>query len=196
MRRPHLSLEQYREIDLFFLAVIAFLAELVITLASARWFPDQLYTVSVTAAITAIVAVRWKGYAVIQSFLGGAALCIGLGANPKQWLIYCIGNLAFLVMIPFLKLVGEKKIRGNAVWTILYGALTLFAMQTGRAVLALALGGTIRDAAAFYATDSLSYVFTVVILWIAGRQDGILEDQKEYLARLHAQMEAEKEEFQ
>lgn len=193
---PRLSLEQYRSLDLCFLAAITFLTELLITLAASRWYPDQLYTVSVTAALTAIVLVRWKGYAAVTALVGGAALCIGLGASPKQWLIYCIGNLAFLGALFFLKIVGEKKIRGNAAWTIFYGAFTLLVMQTGRAAVALILGGTLREAMAFYATDALSYVFTAVILWIAGRLDGILEDQKEYLVRLHAQLEAEKEDAQ
>ena len=193
---PHISVEQYRGIDLFFLALITFVSELLITFAASRWFPDQLYTVSAVAAITAIVMVRWKGYAAIQALTGGVAICIGLGAEPKQWVIYCIGNLFSLGALLFLKKCGEGKIRTNAVWTIVYGALTLLMMQTGRTILALIFGGTLLEALAFYATDSLSYVFTAVILWIAGRQDGILEDQKEYLARLHAEMEAGREEIQ
>ena len=84
----------------------------------------------------------------------------------------------------------------DPVWTILYGAFTLLMMQTGRAVVAMILGGSLREALMFYATDALSYVFTAVILWIARRLDGIFEDQKAYLVRLHEQMEAEKEEIQ
>ena len=193
---PRLSLEQYRSIDLFFLTVITFVSELLITLAASRWYPDQLYTVSVTAALTAIVMVRWKGYAAIQAIAGAMALCIGLGANPKQWVIYCVGNLFFAVAFFFLKLAGEKRIRENSAWTILFGAFTLLMMQTGRAAVAMIFGGSLREAVAFYATDSLSYVFTAVILWIAKRLDGIFEDQKTYLACLHEQMEAEKEEIQ
>lgn len=193
---PRLSLEQYRSIDLSFLAVITFISELLITFAASRWYPDQLYTVSVTAALTAIVMVRWKGYAAIQALVGAMALCIGLGAAPKQWVIYCIGNLFFAAALLFLKFVGEERIRKNSVWTILFGAFTLLMMQTGRAVVTMVLGGSFREALMFYATDALSYVFTAVILWIARRLDGILEDQKAYLVRLHEQMEAEKEEIQ
>lgn len=196
MMGPHLTVEQYRSLDLFFLAAITFISELLITLAASRWYPDQLYTVSATAAITAIVIMRWKGYAAIQALVGALATCIVLGAAPGQWLIYCLGNLFSLGALVFLKVVGEKKIRGNVAWTLFFGAFTLLMMQTGRALMALLLGGTIRESIAFYVTDSLSYVFTAVILWIAGRLDGIFEDQREYLVRLHAQMEAEKEEIQ
>ncbi|MBR4733643.1 MAG: hypothetical protein IK081_12835 [Lachnospiraceae bacterium] len=193
---PRLSLEQYRSIDLSFLAAITFITELLITFAASRWYPDQLYTVSVTAALTAIVMMRWKGYAATSALVGAMALCIGLGATPKQWLVYCIGNLFFAFALLFLKLAGEERIRKNSVWTILYGVFTLLMMQTGRAVVAMILGGSLRKALMFYATDALSYVFTAVILWIARRLDGIFEDQKAYLVRLHEQMEAEKEEIQ
>ena len=188
---PRLSFEQYRSIDLFFFSLMTFFSELVINLAASRWFPDQLYTVSAAAALTAIVMVRWKGYAAIPGTLGGLALCIALGASPSQYLIYCIGNLFGLSGLIFLKLAGEKKIRESAFWTICYGICTLLLMQSGRAVMALALGNGFREALAFYATDSLSLIFTAVILWIARRLDGILEDQKEYLERLHAQTEEE-----
>ena len=193
--RPHFTLEQYRGLDLFFFAAIAFFAELVITLAASRWYPDQLYTVSAGAALTAIVMIRWKGYAAIPALTGGLALCIAMGAVPVHYLIYCLGNLFGVAALLFLKAVGEKRIRENAIWTIGFGVCTLVLMQAGRALIALLLGYGIRNGIAFFATDSLSYVFTAVILWVARRQDGLFEDQKEYLVRLHTEMETEKEEI-
>ena len=187
---------RYRTIDLSLFMVILAVFETVIVLAAVRWFSREAWTVTAVSAITAIVMVRWKGYAAIQAIAGAMALCIGLGANPKRWVIYCVGNLFFAVAFFFLKLAGEKRIRENSAWTILFGAFTLLMMQTGRAAVAMIFGGSLREAVAFYATDSLSYVFTTVILWIAKRLDGIFEDQKTYLARLHEQMEAEKEEIQ
>ena len=44
-------------------------------------------------------------------------------------------------------------------------------------------------AAGFITTDSVSYIFTLVIVWIASRLDGILEDQLHYLRRLNNQPE-------
>ena len=192
--RPSLSFEQYRSLDLFFFTVITFLAELGITLAASKWFPDQLYTVSVTAAITAIVIMRWKGFAMIQAVVGALALCLGMGAEPKQILIYCLGNLFSAGAILVRKAAGEKRIRENVIWTLCFGAGTLFLMQTGRVVMALLLGSKLREVIAFYATDSLSYIFTAVILWIARRQDGIFEDQKAYVLRMQEERELENEE--
>ena len=179
--------------DLFFFTVMTFLAELGITLAASKWFPDQLYTVSVTAAITAIVIIRWKCFAMIQAVVGALALCLGMGATPKQCLIYCLGNLFAAGAILVREMAGEKRIRENVVWTLCFGAGTLFLMQTGRAAVAALLGSELREVMAFYATDSLSYIFTAVILWIARRQDGIFEDQKAYLIRIQEEKEIEEE---
>ena len=68
-----LSLKQYRNLDLFFFAVMLCISETLIVNAAIRWYPDQLYTVSVSAAITAIVMMRWGGLAAIHAVLGGSS---------------------------------------------------------------------------------------------------------------------------
>ena len=60
---PHLTFKQYRGIDLAIFAAILALTEFLIVRAAKSWFPDQLYTVSVTAAVTAIVLMRWGPFA-------------------------------------------------------------------------------------------------------------------------------------
>ena len=56
----HLTLKQYRRLDLFLFAVMLILSESLIVNAAIRWFPDQLYTVSVSAAILLYEAVRQR----------------------------------------------------------------------------------------------------------------------------------------
>ena len=56
-------------------------------------------------------------------------------------------------------------------------------------VAALLLGARPGTAVGFFTTDSLSLLFTFVIIWIARRLDGIYEDQKHYLLRLHEEEE-------
>ena len=51
-------------------------------------------------------------------------------------------------------------------------------------LIALILGELSEDFLIFITTDSVSYIFTLAILWIASRLDGILEDQVHYLERL------------
>ena len=58
--------------------------------------------------------------------------------------------------------------------------------QAGRAVIAMILGTAPAAAAGFITTDVITYIFTITIVWIASRLDGILEDQRHYLQRINA----------
>ena len=53
----------------------------------------------------------------------------------------------------------------------------------------IALGTAFRSCLGFFTTDALSLLFTGVIVWIARRLDGIFEDQKHYLLRVHKKEE-------
>ena len=68
---------------------------------------------------------------------------------------------------------------------IAFGALTVLAMQIGRALIALITGTPVEGLLLYVTADSVTYIFTIVILWIAGRLDGILEEQRHYLERIN-----------
>jgi hypothetical protein len=190
--KRHLTFEQYRRMDLFFFAVMLCVSEALIVNAAIRWFPDQLYSVSVTAALTAIVLVRWGPWAAIHAVLGGLVYCAAGGGSGKQFLIYGLGNLLSLLSLGLIRLFGSERIRKNPLLTLLYALCTLLLMQLGRALLALVLGAQLKTCFDFFTTDALSGLFTMVILWIAARLDGILEDQKTYLLRVNKEREEEK----
>ena len=154
-------------------------------LAAIRYMPGQPYTVSVTAAITAIVLMRWKKYAALHAVLGGLVFCFHLKAGPNQYLIYCLGNLAALSLIPLIKRWGWETLRKDVLKNLLFGFLTLMLMHAGRAATAMILGTSPAAAAGFFTTDVVSYIFTITIVWIASRLDGILEDQQHYLQRIN-----------
>ena len=67
----------------------------------------------------------------------------------------------------------------------LFAALTLLAMQIGRALVALISEQALKGSWGSSPRMSITYIFTLVILWIAARLDGMLEDQKHYLARVN-----------
>ena len=188
----HLTFAQYRRMDLFFFAVMLCVSEALIVNAAIRWFPDQLYSVSVTAALTAIVLVRWGPWAAIHAVLGGLVYCLAGGASGKQYIIYCIGNLLSLLSLLLIRAFGQERIRKTPLLTLLYALCTLLLMQLGRALLALLLGAEKQTCFDFFTTDALSGLFTMVIVWIAARLDGILEDQKTYLLRVNKEREEEK----
>ena len=75
---------------------------------------------------------------------------------------------------------------------MLFGLLTALLMQLGRALIALLLGTAPALCAGFITTDVLSTLFAVLLVWIARRLDGMLEEQKHYLRRVAEEMEKER----
>ena len=179
------SFQQYRAIDLAMFAALLCITESMIVKAATWWFPDQLYTVSVVGAVTAIVLMRWGPWAAIHAVLGGAVFCFASHGSAKQLLIYCAGNLFSLLMLLPLKYLGGERIRLDGFLSVLFGICTLLLMQLGRALVAFILGTEFQTCLGFFTTDALSLLFTGLIIWIARRLDGIFENQRHYLLRIH-----------
>ena len=190
--KKQISFRQYRAMDLFLFTALLCGCEALITLGATRWFPGEPYTLSITPAVTAIVMVRWGGFAAIPAVLGAVVFCFVSGAALPQYLIYCVGNLASLVLTRFLCGDGWKRLHENVLLTMLCGMTTALLMQLGRLVLGLVLGGSLQVCAGFVTTDTLSTLFAVIIVWIARRLDGMLEEQKHYLQRVAEEMERER----
>ena len=201
-----LTFRQYRQMDLTVFGAMLVVAEALIVLAATRWFPAEAYTVSIVAAVTSIVLMRWGPWAAIHAVLGGLVYCFVSGGQPGQYLIYCAGNLFALLSLLWFRLLGKERIREDSFLTVMFALTTQLFMQLGRAAVAFALlralpgsapagtqsiAGALSFCIGFVTTDALSGFFTAVILWIARRQDGLFEDQKHYLLRIQ---EAEKEE--
>ena len=188
----HMTLKQYKRLDLFLFAVMLILSESVIVNAAIRWYPDQLYTVSVCAAIVSIVLMRWGWPAAIHAVLGGLVYCFWAGGTPKQFLIYGVGNLLSLLSLLLIRWLGKDRIRENVLLILLFALCTQLFMQTGRACISVVMGTSFKTALNFITTDALSGLFTMVIVWIASRLDGVFEDQISYLLRVQKEAEEEK----
>ena len=179
------TISQYRSVDLFLFAVMLLVFESVIIAASTRWFPQEPYTVSVVPAITAIVLIRWGPWAGIHAFLGALVLCAQSRAQAPQYAVYCIGNLfSLFCLLPVRWLGGEEEIRLSSMKTAVFGLTVLLAMQVGRGLVSLFFGYSLQAAAGFLTTEVITDLFTLVILWIVRRLDGLLENQRHYLLRL------------
>ena len=183
--KRQLSFQEYRAIDLAMLAALLCVTETLIVKAATWWFADQLYTVSVVGALTAIVLMRWGPWAAIHAVLGGAVFCLASHGNARQFLVYCLGNLFSLLALVPLKFLGGERIRLDSILSVCFGIGTLLLMQLGRAVTALVLGTDFQTCLGFFTTDALSLLFTGLIIWIARRLDGIFENQRHYLLRIH-----------
>lgn len=185
------SLAQYRTIDLSLFAVILLVFEFLVVSAT-KWFPNELYTISVVGAVTAIVMMRWGPFAAIHAVWGGAVSCFCVGAAPKQYLIFCIGNLASLLALLLIKLIGSEKIRTDALLSLTFGFSVQALMMLGRMGVSMVTGNSLGVSLDFVLNDVLSIIFTLVIVWIVRHLDGMFENQKSYLLRLQKEREKER----
>ena len=179
------SVQQYRAIDLSLFAIILIVFEIVFVQAVVSWFTKEAWMVSAAPAVTAIVMVRWGPWCAVHAAVGGVVSVLARGGNWQECLIWGIGNLAALAVFPPEKKWGWKKLHDSLPANLLFGFLMVLSMQAGRAVMALIFGESLEGAWRMTAMDSITYIFTLTIIWIASRLDGILEDQIHYLKRLN-----------
>ncbi|MCD7860053.1 MAG: hypothetical protein LUH51_07845 [Firmicutes bacterium] len=186
-----ISFGQYRAIDLTFLAAALAVSQAAISIAASTVYADQLYVVSTVAAITALVMMRWGFWAAIHAVLGGLVFVALARGGWQQYLIYGVGNLFSLLAMLLIGVFGKEKIRQNVLLTMLFALCTQLFMQLGRAGIACLLGYGIDACLGFITTDALSILFTVCILWVARRVEGLFEDQKHYLLRVQREQQDE-----
>ncbi len=186
-----ISFSEYRAIDLGIMAVLLAVSQAVISLVSTTIYADQLYVVSTVGAVVAIVMMRWGGWAVIHAVLGGIVYTVAGGGSWQQLIIYTLGNTASLGALVLFKLLGKESIRTDALKTIFFALCTQLLMQLGRAGVAVLFGHSIGASLGFITTDALSILFSVCIVWVARRIEGLFEDQKKYLLRIQSEQKVE-----
>ncbi len=186
------SVGQYRAIDLFFFGLMLVLFESLVVRAARFWFPGEPYAVSVVPVITAVVMIRWGWWAALHAALGGLVYCLASGGNGQQMAVYIIGNLAALGAMGMVKSLGTERIAGSNWLTAGFGACVVLLQQAGRALVSLIRGASLTAALGFFTTDVITLLFTLTVLWIVRRLDGIFEDQIHYLARVSAEQERER----
>lgn len=191
--KQQITFRQYRTMDLMMFTVLLCVCETLITLGATRWFPQEPYTLSLTPAVTAIVMVRWGGFAAIPAVMGAFVFCLVSGATFPQYVIYCVGNLAALALTQFLYRYDWKRFHEQVLLAMLYGLLTAVLMQLGRAAIALLMGYAPAVCLGFFTTDTLSTLFAVLLVWITRNLDGMLEEQKHYLRRIAEEQEKERQ---
>ena len=188
-----ISLSQYRAIDIGLLTGLMAISQFVIHIAISRWYAEQTgYIVSPVAAVTALVMMRWNGWAAIHAALGGILFAVLAGGDAQQIIIYGAGNLLGLAAMVMFRYPGKERVRSDALMAIFFGLLTQILMQLGRAAVALVFGYPAEALLGFITTDILSGLFTLVIIWIVRRIEGLFEDQKNYLLRTQREQKVER----
>lgn len=182
-----ISLSEYRAIDLTILAVILAGSQTLISFAASKWFTDQLYTVSPVAAVTALVMMRWSGFSAIHAVLGGVLFAALGGGSWQHFMIYGVGNLLSMAALLMFRWFGKERIRQDSFLALVFALCVQLLMQLGRAGIAALLGGSAAACLGFITTDVLSELFTLLIIWIVRRIEGLFEDQKHYLLRIQSE---------
>lgn len=177
------TFKQYRAIDLTILGAVLLVCEFLTATAATKWFPNELYTLSPTITVVCIVMMRWNGYAAIHALLGGFVYCFACGAHDKQIIIYCIGNCFALLALILFKLLGKEKIRSKFYFSLLFALTAFFGAQIGRWTVGIAFGGPFDSLGAFVSADIITLLFTVVVVLISRKAEGLFEDQRSYLIR-------------
>ena len=161
--------------------------ETLIVAAATRWFPAEPYTVSVVPAVTCIVMMRWGPWAGLHAALGGLVFCLASGARPMHYAIYGVGNLLSLAALGLIRALTPEGIRTGVLKSLCLAAAVTLLMQAGRAAVSLVFGAPTALAAGFFTTDVITLLFTLVLVWIVRRLDGVFEEQRHYLLRIHRQ---------
>lgn len=184
-----ITFEQYRTIDLTIWAVLTMLFEAIATAAAARWFVSQPVALSITLTMVCIVMLRWGAESAISAVLGAFVYCMVSGAGIQQYFIYLLGNLFSLTALIVIKVLGREKIRNSVGCLFLFTITAYIGMAFGRGMVSLFFGGSIRTFIVYASTDIISLLFSVVILTILRKTDGMLEEQKAYLLRVAREKE-------
>lgn len=160
------------------------LLESVNYMAFNYWFPDMTFTISLMYAISLIVLVRWNWFGAIFPVLDGILYCVFYGATVQMYVIYAVGN-AFLLLSWFIfKAIPKNKLFSTWYLTLIYPLAATALVFLGRSTVAACFGFGFVDTLRENLWDLLSGAFAAMVLLVARKVDGMLEDQKQYLLRL------------
>ncbi len=180
-----MSLKRYMCIDLSMLGAILCGLE-ILNSAALRFFPGEVFTLSVVLPVTLIVMMRWGAYGLFHAVLGGLVYCICNRGGLHTYLIYMLGNACIAATLIWFRKIGKEAVRQSALNTVLFALTGYLAMNMGRAAVASALEGisVLPLLIRYLSVDTLSTVIGIVAVLVARRQNGLFEDQRQYLLRI------------
>lgn len=179
-----LTFSQYRTINMLMLSFAFSVVEFFIAVGANLWYPELPYTLSLAVVFIGLELMRWKGFGVVSALTSALVFCFASGASGEQYLIYCVGNLAGVGALVFLKFVGYEKVRLSPTLTMVYAVILFVLLQVGRWIVSTALGHDPLLIVQFLSTDALSGLFGIIVILISRNVDGLFENQRHYLYRI------------
>ena len=188
--KRQISKEQYVLIDMIILTLILCVLEWASRMA-LNVFPREIATITIVLPIALIAMMRHGIVGVSLAGIGGLVYCIMNDASWDVYLIYILGNSFIIFNLLWFKKLGKESIRQKTGLIVLYVISGYVLMNLGRSMFALILGykSFFSIMVRYFTTDALSGVMSVIIILIARRQDGVFEDQMNYLERIAAEEE-------
>ena len=181
-----MTFKQYRNLDLLIFIAMYALCEYLVIKAATAWF-DEPYSISIMLPLLLIVMMRWDGFCIIHAIAYALLFVFYQGGNIKQYLIYLIGNLGFMLNLLLLKKMGKDKIRNSFFNSLIYLLSGYILMEGFRGIASILIAGS--DAAIirqFIFSDMLSLVFAILVIIVVRKQEGLFADQKEYLIEVNS----------
>ena len=185
-----MSFRKYKIIDLAIFTGIYLLLEFLISLGATKWFPEQPYIVSIMLPVLLIVMMRWDKYASFLAIISAPFYVLIYHGTGFDYLVYLFGNIGLMGLLGFLLPVGKKKIRNNIFLTFCYVLIGFLLLECFRGLGAIIFKqASIEIIWQFIWKDMLSFVFSLIVVYITRAIDGMFEDQKAYCFRKQRERE-------
>lgn len=181
-----MSLKKYRIVDLFILAIIMTVLEVICIVFSTLL--NAFFVLSLATVFVLIVMMRWSAFGLIHAVLSGVVFALTenylaktLNTSIDEIVVYGIGNSFIAVELLLFKFIGKEKICKGNWYLVLYAFVGYVSVCLGRAVMGIFFdvnffSGLLQQ----FTTEALDFVFSIIILFITNRQEGMFCDQKKY----------------
>ena len=144
-----------------------------------------MYYISLFLVLSQIVMLRWRWYAIVPIVVAGLTRSIAAcnGFDYQYVLMYTVGNLFSIVSI-FLIYRYKENIT-SSYYLILFVLTGYFGYCFGQSLLgSIIFNKNFIDLFISIVTvESLNAVISMIVIWIASKQKGLLEEQKTYIIK-------------
>lgn len=179
-----ISFSTYRAIDITIFTVLMIIFEF-FSVKGFEWL-NGIYALSLFLVLALITMLRWGIYSIIPIIAGGLTYSLAHPSGTlESTIVYVVGNLFVLLAIVWL-IKGQNKLKENNYYLILFVLTGFFGYCLGRALIGSIVfeKSFIELAIGYLGTESLNAVISFVVIFIAKKQPGILENQKQYVKRI------------
>ncbi len=189
-----MSLGKYRAIDLAILTFVACGLDAILLFFKSRLAGLTYFWLSCSMIVSLIAMIRWSWWGLIPTIVSavfymlfsyyamGKLLTVTAdGTILKSTVIYAVGTLFISIEMLYIHLLKKDRICRAGWLLVLYVVIGYLSIVLGRTVVALCFGDDfLISLVGYLQADSLNIIWTIIILFIANKQDGMLCDQKEY----------------